>query len=176
MSNNPLTTDNYFPFIDTSKLQSVDRDNQQAYTLLRLLVTPFEKYKAYHYGIIDANGKELRKYSTLKTYDEKKSYSRLVRLMIAVKKIINRYPQEAFSFQNVYLALKAINEEKQFKFTQTDIITEDIYKQKLLNLINEEIATAPTVTTSSTSGGNYSLPIGKVKRYKNIDELLYLEI
>lgn len=166
---NPFTIDNNFSFIDTSNLQSVERDNQQAYMLLRLIVTPFEKYKAYKYGIIDKNGNELRPYNTLKTYDEKKSYSRLVRLMIAVKKIINKYPQEKYSFQNIYRALKSINENEQFKISKYDIFQEEIYKIKLISLIDEEIS----VSTSSIASYDAPMNTGDniIKRKKNKTDL-----
>ena len=42
------------------------------YRLLRILTTPFEKQDAFKYGIVDKEGKVLRKYSTLKDTKEKK--------------------------------------------------------------------------------------------------------
>ena len=38
------------------------------YRVIKLLVTPFEKTKAFEYGIIDKNGKVLRKARTLRKY------------------------------------------------------------------------------------------------------------
>ena len=37
------------------------------YRIIKLLVTPFEKQEAYKYGIIDKDGKVLRKTKDLKT-------------------------------------------------------------------------------------------------------------
>ena len=37
------------------------------YRVIKLLVTPFEKQEAFKTGIIDKNGKVLKKYRTLKT-------------------------------------------------------------------------------------------------------------
>lgn len=172
---NPFTIDNNFPFIDTANLQSVERDNQQAYMLLRLIVTPFEKYKAYKYGIIDKDGNELKPYSSLKSYAEKKSYSRLVRLMIAVRKIIMKYPQERYSFQNIYRALKTIHENEPFKLSQYNIISEEIYRIKVINFIEEEIA----VTTSSIA--SYDAPINndvikRKKKNKDLESIMWDEI
>lgn len=172
---NPFTIDNNFPFIDTANLQSVERDNQQAYMLLRLIVTPFEKYKAYKYGIIDKDGNELKPYSSLKSYAEKKSYSRLVRLMIAVRKIIMKYPQERYSFQNIYRALKTIHENEPFKLSQYNIISEEIYRIKVINFIEEEIG----VTTSSIA--SYDAPINndvvkRKKKNKDLESIMWEEI
>ena len=47
------------------------------YRVIKLLVTPFEKQEAFKTGIIDKNGKVLKKYRTLKTAKEKKSYTRI---------------------------------------------------------------------------------------------------
>jgi len=41
------------------------------YRIIKLLVTPFEKQEAYKYGIIDKDGKVLRKTKDLKTAKEK---------------------------------------------------------------------------------------------------------
>ena len=43
------------------------------YRVVKLLATPFEKQEAFKYGIIDKDGKVLRKFRTLKTTAEKKS-------------------------------------------------------------------------------------------------------
>jgi hypothetical protein len=45
------------------------------YRVIKLLVTPFNRQEAFKYGIIDKDGKVLRKYRTLKTTAEKKSYT-----------------------------------------------------------------------------------------------------
>ena len=38
------------------------------YRVVKLLVTPFEKFKAFELGIIDDEGKVLRKFKTIKGY------------------------------------------------------------------------------------------------------------
>ena len=43
------------------------------YRVVKLLVTPFEKQEAFKYGIIDKDGKVLRKFRTLKTTRKKES-------------------------------------------------------------------------------------------------------
>ena len=58
------------------------------YRVIKLLITPFEKQEAFKYGIIDKDGKVLRKYRTLKTAAEKKSYTILHRFVFNLKRIL----------------------------------------------------------------------------------------
>ena len=44
------------------------------YRVVKLLVTPFEKQDAFKLGIIDKDGNVLKKYKTLQTRAEKKSF------------------------------------------------------------------------------------------------------
>ena len=62
------------------------------YRIIKLLVTPFEKQDAYKYGIIDKDGKVLRKAKTLKTAQEKDSYTLLHRFVFNLKRLINLIP------------------------------------------------------------------------------------
>ena len=60
------------------------------YRVIKLLVTPFEKQEAFKYGIIDKDGKVLKKYRTLKTNKEKQSYTILHRFVFNLKRILAR--------------------------------------------------------------------------------------
>ena len=60
------------------------------YRVIKLLVTPFEKQEAFKYGIIDKDGKVLRKFRTLKTTAEKKSYTMLHRFIFNLKRILQK--------------------------------------------------------------------------------------
>ena len=62
------------------------------YRVIKMLVTPFEKQPAYALGIIDNNGKVLRKSKTLKTAKEKEAYTILHRFVFNLKRIINIIP------------------------------------------------------------------------------------
>ena len=62
------------------------------YRVIKLLVTPFEKQEAYKYGIIDKDGKVLRKAKTLQTAKEKDSYTLLHRFVFNLKRLINLIP------------------------------------------------------------------------------------
>tara|TARA_Y100001938_G_C7958526_1_gene363033 strand:+ start:55 stop:711 length:657 start_codon:yes stop_codon:yes gene_type:complete len=60
------------------------------YRLLRILTTPFNKQDAFKYGIVDKDGKVLRKYSSLSKPEEKKSYTWLHRFCFNLKRIMSR--------------------------------------------------------------------------------------
>ena len=65
-----------------------------AYRLLKLLVTPFKKTKAYQMGIIDDKGKVLIKakqfqksFPSNKQQEAKKSYTLLIRFVFNLKRL-----------------------------------------------------------------------------------------
>jgi|TARA_R100001079_G_C4404406_1_gene132802 hypothetical protein len=62
------------------------------YRIIKMLITPFEKQDAYKYGIIDKNGKVLRKTKELKTAKERDSYTILHRFVFNLKRLINVIP------------------------------------------------------------------------------------
>ena len=63
-----------------------------AYRFLRILTTPWEDQDAYKLGIIDKDGKLLRKANTLKTTEEKKAFTLLHRLVFNLKRILHKIP------------------------------------------------------------------------------------
>jgi len=60
------------------------------YRVVKLLVTPFDKQEAFKYGIIDKDGKVLRKYKTLQKPEEKRSYTVLHRFIFNLKRILQK--------------------------------------------------------------------------------------
>ena len=46
-----------------------------AFRFLKLLTTPWNKLKAFELGIVDANGKNLKKAKELKTTEERQRFS-----------------------------------------------------------------------------------------------------
>ena len=68
-----------------------------AYRLLKLLVTPFNKTKAYQMGIIDAKGKVLikknqfdRKIPANKRAEAKKAYTLLIRFVFNIQRLLSK--------------------------------------------------------------------------------------
>ena len=60
------------------------------YRVIKLLVTPFERQEAFKYGIIDKDGKVLKKYTSLKKREEKNAYTQLHRFVFNLKRILKR--------------------------------------------------------------------------------------
>ena len=65
-------------------------DRQYALRILKMLATDFKDMDAYKQGIIDKDGKVLKKTHQLKTQAEKKAYTYLDRLVVILKKQIKQ--------------------------------------------------------------------------------------
>lgn len=63
-----------------------------AFRFLKLLVTPFEKTPAFELGIIDKDGKVLKKAADRTTPDEKSAYTVFHRLVFNIKKLLAKVP------------------------------------------------------------------------------------
>tara|TARA_A100001011_G_scaffold205386_1_gene213533 strand:- start:710 stop:1186 length:477 start_codon:yes stop_codon:yes gene_type:complete len=60
------------------------------YRVVKMLVTPFDRTEAFKNGIIDADGKVLRKFKTIKSPKEKRSYTMLHRFVFNLKRILKK--------------------------------------------------------------------------------------
>ena len=67
-------------------------DTYYAYRFVKILSTPWEEMDAYEFGIIDENGKVLRKARTLRTSEEKSAYTIFHRLVFGIKRILQKLP------------------------------------------------------------------------------------
>ena len=85
-------------------------DSIIAYRILKMLVVPFENTDAFKQGIIDKNGKELKKMSDLNTVAERDAYTILHRLVFRLKRIINKVPIENKKLLNIAAAYSLIKE------------------------------------------------------------------
>ena len=65
-----------------------------AYRVLKLLVTPFNKTKAFEFGIIDAKGKVLVKSRDIKKLPDaakaRNSYTLLIRFVFNLKRLLSK--------------------------------------------------------------------------------------
>jgi len=59
-----------------------------AYRVLKLLVTPFNKTKAFQLGIIDEKGKVLKKSKQIKDPKERNAYTLLIRFVFNLKRML----------------------------------------------------------------------------------------
>ena len=90
-----------------------------AYRFIKLLVTPWEKTEAFEFGIVDDNGKVLKKTRELKTSDEKAAYTVFHRLVFNIKRLLNKLPFGKTKLASWATALFLIKEE-------TDMTEEEI--------------------------------------------------
>tara|TARA_B100000902_G_scaffold37523_1_gene44832 strand:- start:126 stop:599 length:474 start_codon:yes stop_codon:yes gene_type:complete len=65
-------------------------DTLITYRILKLMVTPWERQEAFKRGIIDKDGKVLRKRKELKEPNDKKAYTILHRFVFNMKRLLKR--------------------------------------------------------------------------------------
>ena len=81
------------------------------YSFIKRLATPFKSTKAFELGIIDENGKVLKKRSKLKTKEEKESYTLSDTLVFNLKKVLAKVPGGSTKFATFAAALFLMKEE-----------------------------------------------------------------
>jgi hypothetical protein len=117
-------------------------DTLITYRIVKLLVTPFERQEAFKQGIIDKDGKVLKKNRDLKTEKEKKAYTYLHRFVFNLKRILKNVGlgSKLGSFA-VALAL-LLKENKEYEQHKTLIESAVITYLKEINqydqLLNEQ--------------------------------------
>lgn len=109
-------------------LLSRGTDTYFAFRFLKLLTTPWEKTDAYELGIIDENGKKLKKPATP---DEKTAYSYFHRLAFNVKRLLNKAPGGKSRLASFITALYLIKESQGLTddFTNTVLERSEKYLQ-----------------------------------------------
>jgi len=82
------------------------------YRIVKLMATDFKDQEAFKFGIIDVNGKQLRKNRELNTEAEKDSYTVLNRFVFNLKRILAKFGLKS-SISNFATALALILKENQ---------------------------------------------------------------
>ena len=102
-----------------------------AYRLVKLLVTPFKKTKAYQLGIIDEKGKvlikakDIKKLPTYRERDEaKKAYTLLIRFVFNLKRLLSKIGIRGPLGSAAAAAIAFFREEKDYN----PIIEKEVYK------------------------------------------------
>ena len=97
------------------------------YRIVKMLVTPFKKHDAFKHGIIDDKGKVLRKYRTIASPIEKRSYTLLHRFVFNLKRILARVGIKGALGSFAVAAALLFKENKQYLKHQlvieSDVIT-----------------------------------------------------
>ena len=117
------------------------------YRGVKMLVTPFEKTEAFKRGIIDADGKVLRKFKTIKGI-ERKHYTMLHRFVFNLKRILKKVGlgSRLGSF-GVALAL-LIKEDKsylQHKDAIESAVITYLKEENLYNMLLNEVREIPEI-------------------------------
>lgn len=111
-------------------------DNMIALRLLTILCTPFNEFPAYKAGLIDEKGKYIVPKSK-QTPAQKRSLTYLDRLMINVKKLINKLPGGESKLKNIVSAMVLVkecyqNNVPEFTITQ-QMLVEKVEKYDIKN-------------------------------------------
>ena len=91
---------------------------------LKLLVTPFDKTKAFKLGIIDKDGNYIKKQKDLKTSEEKLASNIFTRLVWKVKKLLEKVPGGKSKIASIATALWFIKEEAEKVGADPQVIDE----------------------------------------------------
>ena len=112
------------------------------YRFLKLLVTPWKKQEAYKLGIIDANGKALKKARDLGLEAERESFTLLHRLVFNFKRIMMKIPLVRSQLGTYAAALFLLKEHYKIENLPEAEITKYLLENKLIDLndsISEEV-------------------------------------
>ena len=117
------------------------------YRVVKMLVTPFNKFKAFDLGIIDEKGKVLRKFKEVKG-SERKHYTMLHRFVFNLKRILQKVGlgSRLGSFA-VALAL-LIKEDKSYAQHKDNIeaaVITYLKEENLYNMLLNEVREMPEI-------------------------------
>ena len=174
-------------------------DSIIAYRILKMLVVPFENTDAFKQGIVDKNGKELKKMSDLNTVAERDAYTILHRLVFRLKRIINKVPIENKKLLNIAAAYSLIKEhynagkepinlEEQFfdrmklDLSEETVLIESFFSDKNTLTFRQFAEDAPANSAGSTGVAGFTpdsigVSVKAQKKHKTIlrrDEVNYV--
>ena len=136
------------------------------YQFLTKLTTPFEKTKAFELGIIDENGKILKKRSQLKSAEEKEAYTMTDTLIFNLKKILAKVPGGRTRFATFAAALFLLKEDHTYRhYSDMVFLTEEFYKfmktdENEVEYLSEEITKRLDYLEELSAGGGGIAGIG----------------
>jgi hypothetical protein len=114
------------------------------YQFLKRLATPFKEWDAFKLGIIDENGKVLRKSSTLKTVEEKNAWGNFDRLVANLKKLLGKLPlgkTRLASYAAALLLLKESNNKELERLDEEELsLAVNKLFEKVYYSLEEDIA------------------------------------
>jgi len=97
-----------------------------AFRFLKLLVTPWDKTGAFEQGIVDENGKSLKKAKELTTPQEKEVFTVFHRLVFNIKRLLNKVPFGKSKLASYAAALFLIKENTNLTEEEIREVLEEI--------------------------------------------------
>ena len=91
-----------------------------AYKFIKVITTPWKDMEAFEYGIVDANGKQLKKTNQLKTSEERASYTLFHRLIFNLKRILEKFPFGKSRIASYAAAFALLREERDRSLKDVD--------------------------------------------------------
>ena len=95
-----------------------------AYRVLKLLVTPFNKTKAYKLGIIDEKGKVLIKSKKITNQQQRNAYTLLIRFVFNLKRLLSKVGIRGALGSAAAAAIAFFKEETE----NTEQVEKEVYK------------------------------------------------
>ena len=125
------------------------------YRFLKLLVTPWHKQEAFKLGIIDKNGKALKKARDLGLESERAAFTLLHRLVFNCKRIMSKIPFVRSQLGTYAAALFLLKEHYKIENLPEAEVTKYLLENKLIDL-NDKIS-------EEVIGFGNMLPMGEYK-------------
>ena len=125
------------------------------YRFLRVLVTPWHKQEAFKLGIIDKDGKTLKKSRDLGTEVEKSAFTLLHRLVFNLKRIMMKIPLVRSQLGTYATALFLLKENYKIENLPEGEINQFLIENKLVNFNNN--------ISEEVIGFGNMLPMGEYK-------------
>ena len=125
------------------------------YRFLKLLVTPWNKQEAFKLGIIDKNGKAIKKARDLGTEEERSAFTLLHRLVFNCKRIMSKIPLVRSQIGTYAAALFLLKEHYKIENFPEGQIAKYLLENNLIDL-NDKIS-------EEVIGFGNMLPMGEYK-------------
>lgn len=105
------------------------------YQFIRRLATPFKEWEAYKLGIIDENGKILKKRKDLLTVKERQAFGVFDLMILNLKKLLAKVPGGSSRLASYAAALYLIREWNHF--SDSSLLTEDTTDKEIIESVNQ---------------------------------------
>lgn len=101
-------------------------DTVFVFRFVRMLVMRWEDMDAYEFGIIDNNGKPLKKAKDLKSTPERNSYTPFVRLVFNIKRLLEKLPFGKTKLGSFAAALWLIKEQSDLNNATVEALLDEM--------------------------------------------------